>query len=49
LYIGQEVYTAVSTDDNISQFAHIMGGICGMLFGFLLGKGGAASKIPGMK
>ncbi len=49
LYIGQEVYTAVSKDDNISQFAHIMGGFCGMLFGFALGKGGIGSKIPGLK
>lgn len=43
LYLGQEVYAALATDDNVSQFAHIMGGVCGMIFGFFLGKGGGGS------
>ena len=49
LYLGQELYTAITVDDQISQYAHIMGGVCGMLFGFALGKGGIGTKIPGMK
>ena len=48
LYLGQEIYNALAQDDQISQFAHIMGGVCGMFFGFALGKGGLATKIPGM-
>ena len=34
LYLAREVVTALQ-DDNISQFAHIAGGVCGSLFGFL--------------
>ena len=35
LYLGEEVVRAFS-DDNISQFGHIVGGIVGGLFGFKL-------------
>ena len=35
IYIGKEVAAAFG-EDNISQFAHIIGGICGGIFGFLL-------------
>lgn len=41
LYLGREVYDVFS-NDNVSQFAHILGGLCGMVFGFLLG----GQKIP---
>ena len=34
LFIGNEIYTAIKDVDNISQFAHILGGLCGSLFGF---------------
>ena len=33
LYLGREFYDSFSTS-NISQFAHIVGGFCGSLFGF---------------
>jgi membrane associated rhomboid family serine protease len=36
LFLSKEVVQALSQDD-ISQFAHIMGGLCGSLFGFLGG------------
>jgi rhomboid protease GluP len=32
-YIGQEVYRGIFASDNISQFSHIAGGICGCIFG----------------
>ena len=35
LYLGQQVFDAFK-NDNISQFAHIVGGLCGSLFGFFL-------------
>lgn len=35
LYIGKEVANSFS-QDSISQFAHIFGGICGGIFGFLI-------------
>lgn len=38
LYLGTEIVHSVQ-DDNVSQFAHIMGGICGSAFGFWLQKG----------
>lgn len=34
LYLAREVVTAFQ-DDTVSQFAHIAGGFCGSLFGFL--------------
>ena len=34
LYIGREVIDMVTARDNISQLAHIIGGICGGAFGF---------------
>jgi len=39
LYLGKEVYASFQTDQ-ISQFAHILGGICGSIFGFVNGKKG---------
>jgi len=38
LYLAREVVTALQ-DDTISQFAHIAGGFCGSLFGFLRPRG----------
>jgi len=34
LYIGRELYNSFVTS-NVSQFAHIAGGFCGSLFGFI--------------
>ena len=35
LYLGRELFNAVSApNNNISEFAHIVGGFCGSLFGF---------------
>jgi membrane associated rhomboid family serine protease len=34
LFLGKEVFDAFR-NDSVSQFAHIMGGICGSVFGFL--------------
>lgn len=33
IFLGQEILNALR-NDNISQFAHIVGGICGSIFGF---------------
>lgn len=43
LYIGREVYAAFSAEDNISQFAHIIGGLCGGAFGFMTVRTGKTS------
>jgi membrane associated rhomboid family serine protease len=33
-YLGNELIQGISRDDNISHFTHILGGVCGSLFGF---------------
>lgn len=38
LYIGREVYAAFGPANNISEFGHILGGICGTFFGFTFNK-----------
>ncbi len=35
MYLGKEIYEGVSSQDNISQLTHIIGGACGILFGLL--------------
>jgi membrane associated rhomboid family serine protease len=35
-FIGKEVVNGIFEHDQISQFAHILGGVCGSLFGFIL-------------
>jgi membrane associated rhomboid family serine protease len=35
LYLGREVWNSVASKDNISQFAHVLGGLVGSFFGFL--------------
>lgn len=37
LFIGKEVMESIEAD-NISQLAHIIGGVCGGIFGFTIGK-----------
>lgn len=34
LYIGREVYNGVFIRDQISQLGHVIGGVCGAVFGF---------------
>lgn len=38
LFLGKEVFNSVTSEDNISQLAHIIGGIMGGMFGFYLRK-----------
>lgn len=38
LYLGQEVYSGVVAQDSISQLSHILGGVCGGGFGWLLNR-----------
>ncbi|MDP3179022.1 MAG: rhomboid family intramembrane serine protease, partial [Spirochaetaceae bacterium] len=34
IYLGKEVWSALASRDNISQFAHVIGGLAGSFFGF---------------
>lgn len=38
-YLGQEIAAGILTTDNVSQMAHILGGIAGAAFGFFLENG----------
>ncbi len=35
VYLGREIWAAIAGKDNISQFAHIIGGMVGSFFGFI--------------
>lgn len=37
LFLGQEIYRAVFVNNNVSEFAHIIGGVCGGIFGYSMG------------
>lgn len=39
MYLGQEIYNAFFSVDDISQLSHLIGGACGLLFGMLLRRG----------
>lgn len=38
LYIGNELYKAFAVNDNVSNLTHIVGGIIGAFFGYILNK-----------
>ncbi|MCM1286850.1 MAG: rhomboid family intramembrane serine protease [Clostridium sp.] len=38
IYLGAEVVSGIFENDNISQLTHIIGGICGAVFGIVLNK-----------
>ena len=42
LYLGQEVYAMLLVRDNVANLMHIVGGLCGTAFGFLVGRRHAA-------
>ena len=48
LYIGTEVVNSFD-EDQVSQFAHVAGGICGALFGFVLNEKEDHNQYPSEK
>ena len=42
LYLGQEVYSMLFVRDNVANLMHIVGGLCGTAFGFLVGRNHAS-------
>ncbi len=45
IFIGREAFDNFFTQDNISHITHIIGGICGGIFGFLLNRKTATTGI----
>ena len=35
LYFGQQVYDIILVHDNVANFMHIVGGVCGTVFGYV--------------
>lgn len=44
MYLGQELYSILFVDDNVANLMHIVGGICGICFGFQLSRKGNAKN-----
>lgn len=44
IYIGQQVYDGIFVQDNISNLTHILGGIVGAGYGYVLNKGEKTSE-----
>lgn len=38
LYLGQEVYSMLFVRDSVANLMHVVGGVCGTVFGFAAGK-----------
>lgn len=38
IYIGQEIFAGAFSSDNISHLTHILGGVCGGVFGVTIGR-----------
>jgi rhomboid protease GluP len=46
IYLGGEIVRALDTEDQISQMAHLIGGLVGAVFGFLAAKNPVAQALP---
>lgn len=44
IYIGQEIYRGVALDDNVSNLAHVLGGVVGSLVGYTMNKKGDTAE-----
>jgi membrane associated rhomboid family serine protease len=38
VFLGRELVSVVTLDNNVSYFTHVLGGLCGAAFGFILNK-----------
>lgn len=44
LYLGQELYAILFIRDNVANLMHIIGGVCGTTYGFVISKKHTATK-----
>ena len=38
IYLGQELYNGIAVQDSVSQLTHILGGVCGGVFGWAMNR-----------
>lgn len=38
IYLGSEIYSGITKQDSVSHLTHIIGGVCGAVFGFIFNK-----------
>ncbi|MBQ1546577.1 MAG: rhomboid family intramembrane serine protease [Clostridia bacterium] len=38
IYLGEQIYGGIFMDNNVSEFGHILGGVCGSIIGYFLNK-----------
>ena len=47
LYLGQQIYDIIFVRDNVANFMHIVGGVCGTVFGYAMrGRAGNGNTSP---
>lgn len=46
LYLGQELYSILFIRDSVANLMHIVGGICGMAYGFVVAKRYPGGTLP---
>ena len=46
LYLGEQVYDIIFVRDNVANFMHIVGGVCGTGFGFYSGSSRRKKRSP---
>jgi len=39
IYLGQQIWDGITVKDHISNLSHILGGLTGAVFGYLLNRG----------
>jgi len=45
VFLGREFISGITIDDSISRVTHIVGGICGAIFGFVINRGSFAKSV----
>lgn len=46
IYLGQQVFEGLFVQNNVSNLSHILGGIVGAVFGFVVAKNSLRSDVP---
>ena len=46
IYLGEQVVEGILIEDDISNFGHIIGGVCGSVIGYYLNKGKGGKQTP---